>query len=363
MPTINSLLQRKHWVPLRWRIDPPYPGESLSSCLDRACGLWNVSREALIYEMAGMRLGEFGDPDGFPEPRVGVAFASALSISVRHLTPLAVPPNRLSVLMAPLIRHAYCPLCFEEDLIQGRVPSFRLDWARLWLTHCRTHFTPLFNWEATSHLGGRQIPDTCFTYRPLLDAQMQWLIGHLRRARKYARVDWMRDESYRPWRTLLAFENSLFHAHVGDPMYQPETDGLHHEKILLDVMTLLLAKPYRNRASPIRYLYPHFHDPHVLHHPGRLLESCPASTAACDLRHRLRSVVHRRLLILLTAHILGASNVHLRLASVKLRTPINSDAYQALLVSLTPEKARTETVLEQLNTWRRHCGKSLFWQA
>lgn len=348
---------------MRWRIDPPYPGESLSSCLDRACGLWNLSRQALIHEMAGMRLGEFGDPDGVRDLRVGRTLATALGISVRCLMPFAVAPERLSVLMAPLIRHAYCPLCFEEDLLNGRVPSFRLDWGRLWLTHCRSHFTPLFNWEATSHLGGRQIPHTCFTRRPLRDAQITWLNSHLRRARRYAQVDWMRDEAYRPWRTLLAFENSLFHANVGDPMHRPGNEGLQHEEILLDVMALLLAKPNQPRTSPIRCLYPDFHDPHVLQHPSMQLKSCPASMATGKLRHRLRSVVHRRLLILLTAHILGASKVHLRLASVKLRPPIDSAAYQTLLINLTRDKARTEAVLERLNTWRHQCGKNLFWQA
>lgn len=347
---------------LRWRIDPPHPGESLSSCLDRAAGLWDVSRQALIHEVAGMHLGEFGDPDGIPNHRVRRSLASALGISARHLMLLAVKPQRLSVLMAPLVRHAYCPLCFEEDLLNGRVPSFRLDWGRLWLTHCRTHFTPLFNWEATSHLAGRQIPLTCFTHQPLRNAQKTWLNSHLRRARKYAQIDWMRDEAFRPWRTLLAFENSLFHERVGDPMHRPGNDGLRHEEILLEVMALLLAKPSHPRMSPIRYLYPDFHDLHVLQRPMMQLKSRPASIAAGDLRHRLRSVVHRRLLILLTAHILGASNVHLRLASVKLRPPMDSASYQGLLISLTRDKDRTGAVLGRLNAWRHQCGKNLFWQ-
>lgn len=361
--TNSAPTQKRSEALLRWRIDPPYPGESLSSCLDRASSLWNVSRQALIHDSTGMRLGEFGDPDGVPILNTRHVLASALGISTRRLTQFTVVPDRTLVLMAPIIRHAYCPLCFEEDLLNSRVPSFRLDWGRLWLTHCRTHFTPLFNWEATSHLGDRRIPHVCFMHRPLRDAESTWLNSHLRRARRYARVDWMHDEAYRPWRTLLAFENSLFHANVGDPMHRPSSDGLQHEEILLEVMALLLAKPNQPRMSPIRYLYPDFHDPHVLHYPVEQLKSCPTSTAASNLRHRLKSVANRRLLILLTAHILGASNVHLRLARLKRRTPPDSMAYQALLISLIRDKARTEMVLEQLNTWRRRCGKNLFWQA
>jgi len=348
---------------LRWRIDPPYPGESLSSCIDRAGGLWNLSRQDLIHEIAGIHLGEFGDPDGVPAPVTRRTVAYALGISVLRLRPLLVAPERLSVLVAPLVRHAYCPLCFEEDLLEGKVPSFRLDWGRLWLTHCRTHFTPLFDWEATGQLGSRQIPHTFFMHRPVRYARRTWLNSHIRKAHQYARVDWMRDEAYRPWRTLLVFENSLFHAGVGDPMSLPDTEGLQHEKILLDVMALLLAMPNQPRTSPIRYLYPDFHDPHVLYHPNRQLMSCPASVAAGDLRHRLRSVVHRRMLIFLTAHILGASNVYLRLASVKRRAPMDSEAYQALLISLTRDHSRTEAVLDRLNAWRSKYGKNLFWQA
>lgn len=157
-------------------------------------------------EVAGMRLGEFGDP----VLHVRRTLASALGIPIRRLMKLTVAPERLGVLMSPLIRHAYCPLCFEEDLLEGRVPSFRLDWGRLWLTHCRTHFTPLFNWEATSHLGDRRIPHTCFLHQPLRDAQRPWLNSHLRRARRYARVDWMRDEAYQPWRILLPSKTRCF---------------------------------------------------------------------------------------------------------------------------------------------------------
>ena len=122
----------------------PLPGESISSLVDHQAQLWGVSRRELMYQTASTSgLIAKRDLDICTDDFLDI-YARKTGINRQALETHRAESSRS--LMFPRLRYAYCPMCFEEDASVGCTPYFRLDWARLFLTHCQRHGCPLFRW-------------------------------------------------------------------------------------------------------------------------------------------------------------------------------------------------------------------------
>ena len=53
-------------------------------------------------------------------------------------------------------RRAFCPQCFSQNVRRGELPSFRLAWASVLVTHCDVHQTPLIRWKYSDDFGDRR---------------------------------------------------------------------------------------------------------------------------------------------------------------------------------------------------------------
>ncbi len=299
LTNLNKTHGRSSNLSLRLHTAPPRLGESISSVLDRAGGLWNLSRSSLIREITGMSPGDIGDPDGISDVQARRSLASALNVTSSHLAQFAADPNRTSLLMAPTTRHAYCPLCFARDRSAGMLPAFQLDWGRFWLTHCRIHLTPLFDWKATGTTGERRLPPEWLvgesSFRP---APRSWLHGDLKRARWYARVGPRHGEAYEQWKALLMFETALYCTGVGGPKGPPYGGNQQYEEILSQVMALFVVTPRNLRRSlPVFKLDPQFCDEDVFRLRKSMLVARHPLKNTSSLRTRLSSIAARRALI------------------------------------------------------------------
>lgn len=154
--------------PLRLRNDPPYSGESLSSFVERTAQFYGTPINAFLSQlMEGHNWGARGYRDlDLNPPDV---LQSRLADSVQDWrSPLAEHRGFHGCVMAPSLRHAYCPICFSMDLTAGRTPYFRMDWAPFSVTACWEHGTPLFEWKSRDSMGHRRLPQT-WLYRKQYD--------------------------------------------------------------------------------------------------------------------------------------------------------------------------------------------------
>jgi len=154
--------------PLRFRNDPPYPGESLSSFLERTAQFYATPFNALLGQLMdaqGRGVGGWLDLDLNPSD----VLQSRLADSVQDWrSPLAEHRGFHCSIMVPSLRHAYCPACFTHDLEMGRTPYFRMDWAAAFVTICWEHGTPLLEWKYRDSAGRRRLPKT-WLYRERYD--------------------------------------------------------------------------------------------------------------------------------------------------------------------------------------------------
>lgn len=131
---------------LRLRVDPPYPGEALTSFLGRAAQTYGVPLSDLLRQLTQQSLSKGGrrDLDRWPSN----ALLGALSDAVPgwSFSPEGLGGFR-SWVLSPTARHTYCPTCFVEDLAAQRVPYFRQDWMAVLTTTCWEHGTPLYQWR------------------------------------------------------------------------------------------------------------------------------------------------------------------------------------------------------------------------
>ena len=142
----------------RLLIDPPYPGESLSSVVSRVAQTYAVSTYKLIDELVG------SDPWSnrhrkdldFDPPK---SLEENLRMRVYGWTsPVRSSWSIHGKKILHTLRTAYCPLCFECDLVERRTPYFRLSWASAWTTICWKHRCPLMDWKDTSQKQYRKLP-------------------------------------------------------------------------------------------------------------------------------------------------------------------------------------------------------------
>lgn len=143
---------------LRLRVDPPYPGESLSSFLGRTAQFYGTPVLSLVRQLLGVDATPHkGVADLDLNPPLGLEERLAESV-IGWRSPLADHRGFHSVSLGRSWRHAYCPRCFEEDLDAGRTPYFRNDWIPFFVTTCWKHGSLLFSWEDVNHGGCRRLP-------------------------------------------------------------------------------------------------------------------------------------------------------------------------------------------------------------
>lgn len=159
-------------------IDPAYPHETTSSLLDRAASFYRLHRDVLVKKVfPGIAwYGHERDWD-FISGRHEEQLASALRRSEPES--LGVKMRKSEMLLSPLARRGYCPVCFLQDLREGRTPYFRWQWAIAFSVNCHEHKTPLFTWRRM-RTRQRVLPWS-WTMRPseALAAEVPWMMEDL----------------------------------------------------------------------------------------------------------------------------------------------------------------------------------------
>jgi len=206
--------------PRRLKLVPqtPMPGESISSLVDRQAQTWGIARKVLVYQAAAVVDGMLAMRD-LDVCRKG-DFLSTYAMKA-GIEPQVIEKHRAGR-SEPLVRvrerTAYCPICFHEDASAGYTPYFRLDWARIFLTHCRVHGCPLFRWPQVSADGTRRLPHEWFMGAgPEVPALPQFQ-QDLRLARGYAYgIRPVKLEVKEAWDAVRRFEVWLYDLGAGAP--------------------------------------------------------------------------------------------------------------------------------------------------
>lgn len=145
-------------MPLTLRVDPPYPGESLTSFLGRAAQFYRTPYKSLITQLLGGKklVGKGAlDLDLNPPPALELGLARSVH---GWRSPIESHKGFHGPVVMSRGRYAYCPRCFKEDLESGRVPYFRIDWTPLFVTTCWRHRSMLMPWYEVSRFGLRRLP-------------------------------------------------------------------------------------------------------------------------------------------------------------------------------------------------------------
>ena len=136
---------------IKLAIDGPALDESISSFLDRAASFWGISRSAMA---AAIGFGiEDEDPDA-PSRKAIEALAEAAGFPSRVLENQVIEDG--SAWLHSDRRVAYCPLCWRDDIEQGRAPYFRQRWALCSAVVCEEHCSLMRKWITDA--GDRRLP-------------------------------------------------------------------------------------------------------------------------------------------------------------------------------------------------------------
>ena len=289
-------------VPLELR-----SGESLSSTIDHQAQLWGVTRRDLMMEVSFMdAIISANDPDvcrgdGFLDI---YAAAAGLSPERFHLARAL----RREVLISPRFRHAYCPICVLHDLARGEAPCFRLDWARVTLTHCTVHRCPLFRWQDFMRDGVRRIPHSWLMGIDPRGLALPGFRNDLERAMKYVQGEYPTTGRGRTtWNALLEFESHLYREGVGDPR------SLCRGRVALALegklvkLAVAFVRPVGGDTarSIVNMVDPQFEDASILRFTLRNYRGRQSSPGWRDLSVSLNSPPCRRAVLLMVAHTLG----------------------------------------------------------
>jgi hypothetical protein len=306
------LIQTEAVTGLRFHCNPLEPGESLSSGIDRAASLWGVSRVHVV-KMLGHHSSvrrnrdlDAGDPD-----RVCTTYPAATGMSPSRLQEYLA--RRPEVLVGTHQRYAYCPLCFCEDRLQGKVPFFRLDWARVFLTHCHKHKCPLFPWRTVRYDGSRKLPHAWF----FKIGEKEWREGiwfdrDLEKAEKYETGELPRSrESRVAWNALVAFETDLFESIIGDPVSRPplEGDPLREGRLKNRLVELIQPREGKVENCLAAMVRPAFEDHEILAFTLRAYRYRVATLSWNTLRNVLGHLACRRAALLLASGFLTTREV------------------------------------------------------
>lgn len=299
------------FLPRRPRLVPQtlMPGESISSLVDRQAQIWGVRRWDLLNQVGSIdgwlarrdldacRKGNFLD-----------IYARETGIGRQELE--ASCAQRPAPLMRPSWRHAYCPICFSEDASAGYTPYFRLEWARIFLTHCRTHGCPLFEWFRVSWDGERKLPHEWYVGKGPEAPAMPEFKKDLALARAYVCGDHPRAAGSRGlWEALKCFEGRLFEADIGAPHYSTTSrDPISESDLMRKAVGLVRGAVTTGSLQMGLPDGAAFEDLRVVSSVFKTARVHTSSPAWRDLRSGVRSIACRRaLLVCLSQQLVGAS--------------------------------------------------------
>lgn len=277
-------------------------GESLSSLVDHQAQLWGVGRRALVEQVSfipGMLA--LRDLDGCRQDQFLHEYAQLCGCEFRELR--AACADDSIVLIGQRARHAYCPLCFQEDLARGEVPYFRLDWARMLLTHCRFHQCPLFRWRACTLEGVRKIPHQWFVGQQLSNTELLWFKDDFNKATAYSRGILPRAKhSYAIWEYLISFETQLYKKGVASPWYRAKFDRTRLGTEIMEYAVALIRPVDGDpEKSLIKSSQPEYEDHDVLSFTLRRHRDRTLRPSWRELRNALTSLPCRRAVLSMAA--------------------------------------------------------------
>lgn len=208
---------------IKLAIDGPAPDESISSFLDRAASFWGISRSAMA---AAIGFGiEDEDPDA-PSRKTIAALAEAAGFPSRLLEDKVIEHG--SEWLGCDQRVAYCPLCWRDDLEQGRAPHFRRRWALSCALVCEVHCSLFYKWVTDARNQRRPPLAEGFTS----DADIYWC-GDINHASRFVLTE--------PIRALAAFAHRASAAVAGDDVWPDEWRG--DASSCRSLMQLLASNP------------------------------------------------------------------------------------------------------------------------
>lgn len=297
--------------PLRFRSTAPHPDECVSSALDRAAGLWGISRREILRQM-GYTIRPDKEIDGALAIPLLRSLAHAFNMDPADLASRVVPRYRMRVLLAPRFRNAYCPLCFEADWLSGVTPYFRVDWARLWATHCHVHASPLFEWVAVNGYGERRLPHAYYLSHDESVSLPTWIAVNLQEARIWQLSDVPPGGAHDLWRALMRVEQAWWRAGIGDPNDSSTRGAQKDEDVFSRMAALFLASRHAGQPCMAETLHIPPHQHHIFGYDRRRQGRVAHDASSKMLRWRLPSIQARRTVLLLVAHTFGRLNVGLR---------------------------------------------------
>ncbi|WP_199099123.1 TniQ family protein [Dyella sp. ASV21] len=334
---------------LRFRTMAPHPDESLSSAIDRVAGLWSVGRIELLRQLGYTKGSK--ELDTLVSLPLLESMARAFGTDAEYLVSLAVPRDRSGTLVSSGLRYAYCPLCMEEDWRSGYTPYFRLDWGRLWVTHCRRHLTPLFEWGKMSYSGQRLLPhELHLSYEPSASLP-GWMSSHLAEAKLWAGRAGSDDGDHALWKALIKVEEAWCLDGTGDPRRDATAIMLRRERILVKLAVLFLASsdPARTCLAGRLHIPPHQHS--VLGYDARRQRRGFRNPTWCEFGTILTAIQARRAVTLLVAHTLGLLGTALRYATGAVIPPGRSVEWASEIAAQRADRRLVLAALRIMDDW------------
>lgn len=280
------------------------PGESISSLVDRQAQLWGVLRKELVCQAAFIS-GWVALKD------LDVCMDGSFLDIYAHKTGVdrEVLESHRAHTSAPLVsqglRCAYCPMCFHEDASSGHTPYFRLDWARIFLTHCQRHACPMFRWPQVATDGTRKLPHGWFVGEGPDQRSVPQYRRDLLLAKAYAYGVRPRKLTFmEAWNRLKDFEAWLYQIGAGAPIYR-NVDGrvvLIERDVMEQAVTLARSATSNGRLlveEPKSSVL--FEDQRVMSFTFKARRIRDSHPAWRDLRSGIQSIACRRAVLLIIA--------------------------------------------------------------
>lgn len=293
MPSYRMTPQSKH---LKLVPQSLMPDESISSLVDRQAQLWGVSRKELVYQAAFISgLIAHKDLDVCKADDFLDIYARKTGIDRRLLESHRAQISR--PLVSPGLRYAYCPMCFHEDASAGHTPYFRLDWARIFLTHCQRHGCPLFRWLCVSPDSTRKLPHGWFVGEGPDQRSIPQFRRDLMLARAYAYgVRPRSPTSIKAWNTLKDFEAWLYQIAAGAPFFRTVEGhvGLIERDVMDRAVTLARSATANGRLLVEESDAILFEDQRVMSFAFKVARVRESNPAWRDLRSGIQSIACRR---------------------------------------------------------------------
>ncbi|MBB6188016.1 TniQ family protein [Rhodanobacter sp. MP7CTX1] len=283
------------------------PGESISSLVDRQAQLWGVLRKELVYQAAFISgLVALKDLDVCKEGGFLDIYAQKTGIDRRLLEIHRAQVS--SPLVSQRLRYPYCPMCFHEDASAGHIPYFRLDWARIFLTHCQRHGCPLFRWSRVSSDGTRKLPHGWFIGEGPDQRSLPQFRQDLMLARAYAFGARPRaPSSIEAWNRLKNFEAWLYQTGVCAPICRVLDDRARsiERDVMEHAVTLARSATANGRLLVEESDAVSFEDQRVMSFTFKESPVRDSNPAWRDLRSGIQSIACRRAVLFIVS---GAYN-------------------------------------------------------